>query len=61
MSTKDGYVTRINCICYKYVLKGIPLSGAAKNGHTDIVRLLIENGTDVNKGWVRQKDKLYML
>ena len=44
------------------VLKGTPLCEAARNGHTDIVRLLIENGADVNEeGEVRQKDKLYML
>ena len=37
-----------------YVLKDNPLSKAAGNGHTDIVRLLIENGADVNEGgWVR--------
>ena len=37
-----------------YNLKGTPLCEAAENGHTDIVRLLIENGADVNKGeWVR--------
>ena len=32
------------------VLKGAPLFEAARNGHTDIVRLLIENGADVDKG-----------
>ena len=36
-----------------YILKDTPLCEAAKNGHTDIVRLLIENGADVKKGWVR--------
>ena len=36
------------------VLKETPLYEAARNGHTDIVRLLIENGADVNKEeWVR--------
>ena len=40
-----------------YILKYTPLCEAAENGHTDIVRLLIENGADVNKGGlVRQKD-----
>ena len=44
-----------------YILKDTPLSQAARNGHNDIVRLLIENGADVNKGEsVREKDKLYM-
>ena len=32
------------------ILKGLPLTEAVKNGHTNIVRLLIENGADVNKG-----------
>ena len=37
-----------------YIVKLTPLFEAARNGHTDIVRLLIENGADVNKeGWVR--------
>ena len=37
-----------------YILKDTPLIEAARNGGTDIVRLLIENGADVNKrGWVR--------
>ena len=37
-----------------YILKNTPLCGAARNGHTDIVSLLIENGADVNKaGLVR--------
>ena len=45
-----------------YILKNTPLCVAAKNGHTDIVRLLIENGADVNEGErVRLKDKLYLL
>ena len=33
-----------------YILKDTLLFTAARNGHTDIVRLLIENGADVNKG-----------
>ena len=32
-----------------YILKDTPLFEAARNGHSDIVRLLIENGADVNK------------
>ena len=32
-----------------YIVKLTPLFEAARNGHTDIVRLLIENGADVNK------------
>ena len=44
-----------------YILKDTPLCEAAINGHTDIARLLIENGADVNEGGlVRLKDKLYM-
>ena len=45
-----------------YTLKETPLCGTARNGHIDIVRLLIENGADVDKeGEVRKNDKLYML
>ena len=32
------------------ILKDTPLTEAAMNGHVFIVRLLIENGADVNKG-----------
>ena len=32
-----------------YILKDALLSEAAGNGHTDIVRLLIENGANINK------------
>ena len=31
-------------------LKDTPLSGAVRNSHTNIVRLLLENGADVNEG-----------
>ena len=45
-----------------YFVKFTPLFEAARNGETDIVRLLIENGADVNEGGgVRWKDKLYIL
>ena len=33
-----------------YILKDTSLFTAARNGQTDIVRLLIENRADVNKG-----------
>ena len=33
-----------------YILKNTPLRNAARNGHTDIVRLLIDNGANVNTG-----------
>ena len=37
-----------------HILKDTLLLKAARNGDTDILRLLIENGADVNKeGWVR--------
>ena len=43
-------------------MKGTSLHGAARKGHTDIVRLFIESGADVNEGGgVRKKDKMYML
>ena len=35
-----------------YILKVALFSEAARNGHIDIVRLLIENGADVSKVWV---------
>ena len=39
-----------------------PLLEAAGKGHINIVRLLIENGADVNgKREVRYKHKLYLL
>ena len=45
-----------------YILKDTPLTEAARKGHTDIVRLLIENGADVNKrGWVCWNHKWCML
>ena len=44
------YITILSHCFSFYVLKNTPLSEAARNGHTDIVRLLIENGADVNEG-----------
>ena len=39
---------------FSNILKDTPLTEAVANGHTDIVRLLIENGANVNQGgWVR--------
>ena len=41
--------------------KDTPLNEAARDGSTDIVRLLIRNGADVNRGGrVRQKHRLYL-
>ena len=41
-------------VFFFYILKDTLLFEAARNGYTDIVKLLIENGADVNKeGWVR--------
>lgn len=37
-------------LCFlSYILKDTPLTAAVTKGHTDISRLLIENGADVNK------------
>ena len=41
-------------VFFSNILKNSPLTEAVRNGHTNIVRLLIENGADVNTGrWVR--------
>ena len=43
------------CVFFFNILKGLPLTEPVKNGHTNIVRLLIENGADVNKGGLEIK------
>ena len=43
------------CVFLFNILKGLPLTEAVKNGQTNIVRLLIENGADVNKGGLEIK------
>ena len=44
------YYYTLSLVFLFFILKYTPLSEAARNGHTDIVRLLIENGADVNEG-----------
>ena len=37
-------------IVFLHIFKNTPLTEAARNDHTDIASLLIENGADVNEG-----------
>ena len=49
-----GYYRRKMCISllivFLHIFKYTPLTEAARNDHTDIASLLIENGADVNEG-----------
>ena len=54
------YYCNFSLFFLTYILQDTSLNVAVKNGHTDIVRLLIENGADVNKGGgVGYKHKLH--
>ena len=43
------HITVLSHFVLFYILKDISLLEAVRNGHTKIVRLLIENGADVNE------------
>ena len=48
------YYYTVSLVFLLYILKNTALTGAAGNGHADIVRLLIQNGADVTKkGYVK--------
>ena len=56
------YCTFLLCFFLSQIFGHTPLTEAVTNGHTDIAKLLIQNGADVNKEvGVCWKHKSYML